>query len=94
MKTIEKEIQKAQRILDEALLVLRENIECEVLVYNKERYIARFFTKGKRKSRGVKVEIPEEWIEDTSPSDSMIRAELMIFLLSLDGKTKFSQSFS
>ncbi len=94
MRTFEKEIQKAQRILDEALLVLRENIECEVLVYNKEGYITRFFTKGKRTSKGVKVEIPEEWIEDTSPSDSMIRAELMIFLLSLEGKTKFSQSFS
>ncbi len=94
MKTVEKEMQRAQRILDEALIVLRENIECEVLVYNKETYITRFFTKGKRTSRGVKVEIPEEWIEDTSPSDSMIRAELMIFLLSLDGKTKFSQSFS
>jgi len=94
MKTFEKEIQKAQRILDEALLVLRENIECEVLVYNKERYITRFFTKGKRTSRGVKVEIPEEWIEDTSPLDSMIRAELTIFLLSLDGQTKSSQSFS
>lgn len=94
MKIFEKEIQKAQRILDETLDVLKENIECEVLAYSKKGYKTRFFMRGKKASRGVKVEIPEEWIDDTSPSDNMIRHELKAFLISLEGKTKSSRSFS
>ena len=93
-KQFEKEISRAQRIINETLEILRENIECEVLLYDKKGYTTRFFTKGKRTSMGVKVQIPEEWIEDTSPSESMIRSELIILLLSLDGKVRFSHSFS
>ncbi len=93
MKTFEKEIQKAQRILDETIGALKENIECEVLAYDKERYKARFFNKGRRHSKGVKVKIPEEWIEDTSPSENNIRDELKSLLRSLEGKSRSSRSF-
>ena len=92
-ENVEKEIQKAQRILDETIEVLNENIECEVLAYDKERYKARFFTKGRRQSKGVKVKIPEEWIEDTSPSDNNVRDELKNLLQSLEGKSRSSRSF-
>ena len=94
IKTFERAIQKAQRILDETLDVLKENIECEVLAYHKKGYKTRFFAKGKKPTRGVKVKIPEEWVEDTSPSDNIIRHELKSFLVSLERKTKSSESFS
>ncbi len=89
----EKEIQKAQRILDETIGILKENIECEVLAYDKGRYKIRFFTKGRREGKGMKVKIPEEWIEDTSPSDNNIRDELKSLLKSLEGKSRSSRSF-
>lgn len=91
MKTYEKEIQKAQRILDETLNLLKENIECEVLAYHKGRYKSRFFTKGRKQGKGVRVKIPEEWIEDTSAIDHNIREELKTFLTTLEGKPKSSR---
>ena len=70
-----KEIQKAQRILDETIETLKGNIKCEVFAYDKKGYRVRFFTKGSKLTGGVSVNIPEEWIEDTSPVDNNIREE-------------------
>ena len=85
---VEKEIQKAQRILDETIKFLKGNIECEVLVYDKKGYKVRFFTKGEKLRSGVRVNVPQEWIEDTSPSDNTIRDELKSLLKYLEGKRK------
>jgi hypothetical protein len=83
-----KEIQKAQRILDETIETLKGNIKCEVFAYDKKGFRVRFFTKGSKLTRGVRVNIPEEWIEDTSPVDNNIRDELRSLLRELEQKPK------
>ena len=90
MKTlvIEKEIRKAQRILNEAVETLKGNTRCEVFGYGEKGYRVRFIIKGDKSSKGVRVIIPEEWIEDTSPSDNNIRDELRSLLINLEGKGK------
>ena len=80
--------QKAQRILDETIETLKGNIKCEVFAYDGKGYKVRFFTKGNKSSKGVRVNIPEEWIEDTSPSDNNIRDELKSLLTNLERKGK------
>ena len=84
----EKEIQKAQRILDETIETLKGNIKCEVFAYDKKGYRVRFFTKGSKLTGGVRVYIPKEWIEDTSPIDNNIRDELKSFLREVEQKPK------
>ena len=83
-----KEIQKGQRILDETKETLKENIRCEVFGYDKKGYRDRFFTRGSKLTGGVRVNIPKEWIEDTSPVDNNIRDELKSFLRELEQKPK------
>ena len=83
-----KEIQKAQRILDEAIETLKGNIKCEVFAYDKKGYRVRFVTKGSKLTGGVRVNIPGEWIEDPSPSDNNIRDELKSLLRNLEQKIK------
>ena len=83
-----REIQKAQRILEQTIETLKGNIECEVFAYDEKGYKVRFFTKGNKSSRGVRVNVPEEWIEDTSPSDNNIRDELRGLLRNLEQKGK------
>ena len=85
---VEKEIRKAQRILDETIETLKGNTKCEVFAYDENGYKVRFFTKGDKSSNGVRVNIPEEWIEDTSPSDNNIRDELRSLLINLERKGK------
>jgi len=85
---VEKEIRKAQRILDETIETLKGNTKCEVFAYDEKGYKVRFFTKGDKSSKGVRVNIPEEWIEDTSPSDNNIRDELRSLLINLERKGK------
>jgi len=85
---VEKEIRKAQRILDETIETLRVNTECEVFGYGEKGYRVRFITKGDKSRKGVRVIIPEEWIEDTSPSDNNIRDELRTLLINLERKGK------
>ena len=85
---VEKEIQKAQRILDETIEALKGNIKCQVFAYDEKGYKVRFFTKGGKSSKGVGFNIPEEWIEDTSPSDNNIRDELRRLLINLERKGK------
>lgn len=83
-----KEIQKGQRILDETIETLKENIKCEVFTYDRKGYKVRFFTRGSKLTGGVRVNIPKEWIEDTSPVDNNIRDELKSFLKELEQKPK------
>jgi len=83
-----KEIQKGQRILDETIETLKENIKCEVFAYDRKGYKVRFFTRGSKLTGGVRVNIPKEWIEDTSPVDNNIRDELKSFLRELEQKPK------
>jgi hypothetical protein len=85
---VEKQMQKAQTILDQTIETLKENIECEVFAYDEKGYKVRFFTKRNKSSRGVRVNIPEEWIEDTSPSDNNIRDELRSLLRNLEQRGK------
>ncbi len=85
---VEKEISKAQRILDETIETLEGKTKCEVFGYGEKGYRVRFFTKGDKSSKGVRVIIPEEWIEDTSPSDNNIRGELRSLLINLEQKGK------
>ena len=83
-----KEIQKGQRILDETIETLKENIKCEVFAYDRKGYKVQLFTKGSKLTRGMRVNIPKEWIEDTSPVDNNIRDELKSFLRELEQKPK------
>jgi hypothetical protein len=83
-----KEIQKAQRILDETIETLKGNIKCEVFGYDKKGYKVRFFKKAGKLTGGMRVNIPKEWIEDTSPVDNSIREELESFLRGLEQKPK------
>jgi hypothetical protein len=85
---VEKQMQKAQRILDQTIETLKRNMECEVFAYDKKGYKVRFFTKGNKSSSGVRVNIPEEWIEDTSPSGNNIRDKLRSLLRNLEQKGK------
>jgi len=84
----EKQMQKAQRILDQTIETLKGNIECEVFAYDEKGYKVRFFKKRNKSSRGARVNIPEEWIEDTSPSDNNIRDELRSLLRNLEQRGK------
>lgn len=81
-KTKQEEIQKAERILCESLVLLKRDIRCEVLSYDQKGYKARFSV-GEKQNREVILEIPREWIEDSSPLDWIIRPELKTFLQSL-----------
>ena len=83
-----KEIQKAQRILDETIEILKGNTRCQVFGYDKKGYKVRFFRKAGKVTGGMKVNIPKEWIEDTSPIDNNIREELESFLKELEQKPK------
>jgi NADH:ubiquinone oxidoreductase subunit D len=83
-----KEMQKAQRILDETIETLKGNIKCEVFGYDKKGYKVRFFKRAGTSTGGMKVNIPKEWIEDTSPIDNNIREELEGFLRELEQKPK------
>ncbi len=85
---IEKEKQKAQRILDETIETLKGNIKCEVFAYGEKGYKVRFFPKRDKSSKGMRVIIPEEWIEDTSASDNNIRDELRSLLINLERQGK------
>ena len=82
---VEKEIRKAQRILNETIETLKGNTKCEVFGCGEKGYRVRFITKGDKSNKGVRVIIPEEWIEDTSPSDDNIRDELRSLLINLEG---------
>ena len=83
---VEKEVRKAQRILNETIETLKGDTKCEVFGYGKKGYRVRFITKGDKSNKGVRLIIPEEWIEDTSPSDNNIRDELRSLLINLEGK--------
>ena len=84
----EKQVQKAQRILDETIEALKGNIRCEVIAYDEKGYRVHFFARGDKSSKRVRVKIPEAWIEDTSPSDNNIRDELRSLLINLERKRK------
>ena len=83
---VEKEIWKAQRIINETIETLKGDTRCEVFGCGKKGYRVRFIMKGDKSSKGVRVIIPEEWIEDTTPSDNNIRDELRSLLINLEGK--------
>jgi len=83
-----KDIQKAQRILDETIETLNGNLKCEVFGYDRKRYKVRFFRKEGNLRGGMRVNIPKEWIEDTSPVDNNIREELGSFLGELEQKPR------
>jgi hypothetical protein len=83
-----KEVQKGQRILDETIEILKGSIKCEVFGYDRKGYRVRFFRKSGKLTGGMRVNIPKEWIEDTSPLDNNIREELESFLRELDQKPK------
>ncbi len=83
-----KEMQKAQRILDETIETLKGSIKCEVFGFDKKGYKVRFFKKAGKVTGGMKVNLPKEWIEDTSPVDRNIREELESFLRELEPKPK------
>jgi hypothetical protein len=59
-----------------------------VINYKDEKYKVQFFTKENRLIRGVGSDIPEEWIEDTSPMKNDIRDELKSLLRGLEQEAK------
>ena len=83
-----KRIENAQKTLDWAIESLDFSIKCMVINHRHEKYKVQFFTKKNRLIRGVGSDIPEEWIEDTSPMKDDIRDELKSLLRDLEQEAK------
>ena len=83
-----KRIKNAQKILDWTIESLNLSIKCMVINYKDEKYKVQFFTKKNTLVRGVGSDIPEEWIEDTSPMKNDIRDELKSLLRGLEQEAK------
>ena len=81
-----KRIDDAQKILDRAITNLNLSIKCMVINYRSENYKVQFFTWENKLIRGVGFNIPEEWIEDTSPTKNDIHDELRGLLIDLEQK--------
>lgn len=72
----------AQEILEGAIRQLELSIKCEVKGYRDEKYPTDFFIKEKKLVKSVN--IPQEWIEDSAPSENVIRDELKSLLRKLE----------
>ena len=83
-----KRIKNAQKILDWTIESLNLSIKCMVINYKDEKYKVQFFTKENKLIRGVGSDIPEEWIEDTSPMKNAIHDELKSLLRGLEQEAK------
>jgi hypothetical protein len=81
-----KMIEKAQKILDWAIINLNGSVKCKIDDYGDEKYLARFFKRSKKLIKGVN--IPEEWIEDTNPNKNEIHDKLKSLLRILEKEAK------
>jgi hypothetical protein len=79
-------IEVAQKILDWAIMDLKESIKCKVDSYKDEKYPVRFFTKENKLIKAIN--IPEEWIEDTNPSKNEIHDKLKSLLRNIEKEAK------
>lgn len=72
----------AQEIIEGTIRHLRLGIRCEVKGYRNENYLTDFFTRENELIE--RVNIPEEWVEDSDPAENVIRDELRSLLKKLE----------
>jgi hypothetical protein len=81
----DEKIKEAQEILNWAIVNLEGKIKCKVIKYKSQSYQVQFLTKEDKLI--MPVQIPEEWIKQSSPRENMIDDKLRTLLKNL-------QSFS
>jgi len=83
-----KRIEDAQKILNWAIENLNLSIKCMVINYRNENYKVQFFTWENKLIRGVGLNIPKEWIEDTNPTKNDIHDKLKSLLIDLEQEAR------
>jgi len=83
-----KRIEDAQKILNWAIENLNLSIKCMVINYRNENYKVQFITWENKLIRGVGLNIPEEWIEDTNPTKNDIHDKLKSLLIDLEQEAR------
>jgi hypothetical protein len=78
----DEKIRKAQEILDWAIMRLNGSIKCKVNNYKHENYRVQVFTKENKLI--MPVQVPEEWIKNTNPTENLIYDRLEILLKNLE----------
>ena len=77
----DEKIKEAQEILNWAIMHLKGNINCKVMDYKHENYRVQFFTKENKLI--MPVQIPEEWIKGSHPSENRMDDRLKVLLANL-----------
>lgn len=77
----DEKIREAQEILNWAILDLEGKIKCKVIKYKSQNYQVQFFAKEDKLI--MPVQIPEEWIKQSSPGENLIHDKLKTLLKNL-----------
>ena len=83
-----KRIEDAQKILNWAIENLNLSIKCMVINNRNENYKVQIFTWENKLIRGVGLNIPKEWIEDTNPTKNDIHDKLKSLLIDLEQEAR------
>jgi hypothetical protein len=78
----DEKIREAQEILNWAIVNLEGKIRCKVIKYKSQSYEVQFVTKEDKLI--MPVQIPEEWIKQSSPRENMIDDRLKNLLKNLE----------
>jgi len=74
-------IKEAQEVLNWAMMHLNLSFHCKVMDYKYENYRVEFFTKENKLI--MPVQIPEEWIKGSHPSENGMDDRLKALLANL-----------
>lgn len=77
----DEKIKEAQEVLNWAIMHLNLSFHCKVIDYKYENYRVQFFTKENKLI--MPVQIPEEWIKGSHPSENDIDDRLKALLANL-----------
>jgi hypothetical protein len=78
----DEKIREAQEILNWAIVSLEGKIRCKVIKYKSQSYEVQFVTKEDKLI--MPVQIPEEWIKQSTPRENMIDDRLKNLLKNLE----------
>jgi hypothetical protein len=77
----DEKIREAQEILNWAITHLKGSIKCKVTDYKHENYRVQVFSKDDKLI--MPIQIPEEWIKGTHPTENLIHDKLETLLKNL-----------
>ena len=77
----DEKIREAQEILDWVIMHLNGSIKCKVIECKHENYRVQVFTKENKLI--MPVQVPEEWIRESKPTETLIHDKLKALLKNL-----------